>query len=821
MSFTSQLSTSTQVHGEILEIDVPVITGTCTLEDGSNGFGTPLSCTETWTGEYETLKFTNVNSQIFGISGIHRCISSISEQTPKLKSGKGLASKGSLNITFVDFVGDPNPDAPGVSRSVELQGTYFGKLYARQIMANKSVRLKCYRATWSSNFNQYTYPERSDIVPYPYDDEDFEIRYYIVEKLVNNGNGTWTLQCKDELSVTNEDERVWPISYGGYLRQDIDDSSGTQDIPVDPVVDYQGLIDNSEFGDIYIRIGDEFMKANAVTDNQGPNATLHVNARFGFLLANDLTTITRTVVDEHSAGDEIFVCSASESERVDDLLYKMLTESGIDPSYIPTTDWANEVDTWLPGVTVTTLWSESDDLSNQINTVLKSYMLDMWFDPVAREVKLSAVSVWKESSATLTEDKEIRYGTMRITPQESLRASRALVVYNKAFLAESNDVANYTRASRYSDTDIVQEQFYGDDKDVTFEPSNILDSSSADALVKRTVERFKIQPSQYSWVTDEAYRTFNTGDVVNIVSSQIQYFDGTFKDVIKRAQITSVIPQYRDGSREYRVTALTYEVTAQSGDNYLVTSVPYSETFDIYEFVGKPATAVELNIVFDAATFGSDSNSFPAISAGDFPAGSKLNIILINGSLMSAKGGDGGDGGDIFVNPTSPNIFTLGNGDDGGAGGTVFDVNGIDCDFYLSGATGNAQYPTADGYLFAPSGGNGGSGAFYEYEPGPPPGQSGNGGNGGDGSSVGNGGSAGTASGYATPGTSGSDGDDTTSGTFGVDGSAGADFSSAGGAGGLKGKGVVDTVGGATVNFLIDAGEVITDRYINGGGDFP
>ena len=40
---------------------------------------------------------------------------------------------------------DPNITAPGVTGAVKKQGTYFGKLDARQIFENKAVRLKLYR----------------------------------------------------------------------------------------------------------------------------------------------------------------------------------------------------------------------------------------------------------------------------------------------------------------------------------------------------------------------------------------------------------------------------------------------------------------------------------------------------------------------------------------------------------------------------------------------------------------------------------------------------------------------------------------------------
>ncbi len=136
-----------QRHFEVFEIDLPVITGTCTL-GSSDGFGTPLTCDQAWTNEYKTYYFTNENAPILpSISGepIYRCMTAIKENTTELKPGDGLSARGSLTITFNDFTKqDPNIGAAGVTTAVKNQGTFFGKLDARQIFENKEVRLKLY-----------------------------------------------------------------------------------------------------------------------------------------------------------------------------------------------------------------------------------------------------------------------------------------------------------------------------------------------------------------------------------------------------------------------------------------------------------------------------------------------------------------------------------------------------------------------------------------------------------------------------------------------------------------------------------------------------
>ena len=93
----------------------------------------------------------------------------------------------------------------------------------------------------------------------------------------------------------------------------------------------------------------------------------------------------------------------SDDERLDDLLEIMLVDAGITPAYIPKADWTAEVDEWLTGVRVNTIWIENLESDDALKKILTYFMLDMWFDPVLQEVKLSANNVWKETNIVVTE----------------------------------------------------------------------------------------------------------------------------------------------------------------------------------------------------------------------------------------------------------------------------------------------------------------------------------------------------------------------------------------------------------------------------------
>ena len=769
-----------QRHFEVFEIDLPVITGACTVS-GAGGFGTPLTCDQAWTNEYKTYYFTNENAPILpSINGepIYRCITAIRENTTELKPGNGLSARGSLSITFKDFTKqDPNIGAPGVTDAVKNQGTFFGKWEERQIFENRDVRLKLYRVQ----------PDGSvDLA------NGAQSRYYNSSAFkLNAKSGNWSLECKDVISVANLDDKSWPINTGGVLRLDV--AISVTSIPVDAETDYSAAV--------FIRVGDEIMQVISVTDNLTATATLNVASRGGaFYAPTSAALLTRTVASEHDAGDEVFICDLSDDETIDELITKVLVDSDLDVALIPTAEWAAEVAEWHPLDKINTLHTESESVNSVLNRILTGFLMDLWFSTTENLVKLSAISVWKQSTATLTEGKEINSNTISKTPNESLRASRALVLYDKRNLTDSDDIGSYKKASQFSDNTLITAALYGKHKDKQFDNNFILTKDAADLLTQRYVSRFKFTPYIRSFEVEERVLKFNTGDVVDLVTTVDQGPSGAISGNI-RAQILKINSKYGKAGRTYDVKTMSYEAAFNSGSEIVLDS-PLGEV-NLFILGGAPSQAVDLTFVLDGSySFGNTS-----ISAGSFPAGSKLTIILTNGFDGQANGGNGGRGESIEWNPETVTLITTAIAQDGFSGGIVYDAQGVDTDIYFSGATPSVAHPVADGYIRAPSGGDGGFnkvGVDINAV-------SGSGGDAADGRVAGTGGPSGLAiAGNLTQGTTGSNGE--------IDGS-GSGWGNVGAAnnatGGAAGSGVVDN--GATVTFFGDT----PSRYINGNGSHP
>ena len=791
-TFEATQSQRVQHHFEVLEIDLPVITGACTI-GAVDGFGTPLTCDQAWASEYKTYKFTNENAPI--LQGEHwRVIKSISENPTELKPGKGLSSRGSLSITFDDFSKqDPNPAAAGVTDAVKLQGTFFGKLAARQIFENKQVRLKLYRVEADGTI---------DLV------NGAQTRHYVSNTFSLGANGSWKLDCKDVLSLANLGDKSWPIATNSVLDSDIDDFVTT--IPVDSDTDYSSVF--------AIRIGDEFLRVISVTNNLAPNTSLTVSTRGDSISAPvSGVLLTKTEASSHSIGDEIFICDLSDDETIDSLISRILIDSDFDAALIPAAEWAAEVAEWHANDKINTLHSESESVNKVLNRILTGFLMDLWFSTTENKAKLSAISVWKESSALLKEGKEINAYSIKKSANESIRATRALIVYDKNNLADSDDTASYKKASQFADSTLIGPELYTKHKDKIFDNNHLLGKDAADILVQRYVSRFKFTPFTRSFTGDERFLNYKTGDVVDLITTIDQGFDGLASSNV-RGQILKINPKYSKDGRTYDVKAMAYEAAFDSGSEQVING-PIGE-YSLYTRGGNPSQPTEMTFILDGAD-GAYSYGSTAIYAGAWPAGSKIIIILVNDFDAQAQGGAGGD-----------------NGQSGRPAGIVYDAQGVDTDIYFSGDTSaiSTVYPTASGTIKAPGGGGGGgadynAGSIYF---------NGGGGGGGAGRSGGIGGQSTGQSGSVDAqdgfngdiigiggaggaGTSGS-GDGGNGGNWGLAGSPSqASSQNPSESGGAAGSGIIDGLNALgvapTINLYAD-GDLAT-RYINGNGDHP
>ncbi|MCJ8293387.1 MAG: hypothetical protein MJK15_03190 [Colwellia sp.] len=786
MTFEATRKQPTQEHFYIIEIDLPIITGKCEETVGVEGFGTPLSCPiqdVTSATVIKTYRFCTPNTPILPIAELYRHVTNVAESATELQVDVGLAIRGRATISFEDFSGlDPNSErARGVAS--RDNGTFFGKFKDRNVIEGREVRVIKYRKSNSLDVNT-----------------DGQTAYYTARKLSTSDVGKYRLECVDELARIEFDQAQIPPEQESFLRLDIDDSVTA--IPVDSVTDW-----NQISTPYVVRIGDEYQTVTAVTDNQTATASLTVKTRGDNVGAPEFTnTLTRTVADDHSAGDDVYICTTFDDENIATALETLLLSVEVPSSIIPIADWLDEVAEWHPSDKVNGVYDESVDADESIIRILEPYLMQMWFDPIAREIKLKAISQWLVSSSTVTEGKEIDFNSLKIADVEELRYSRAFISYDKPFLANNEDAQSYKKTSVAIRPELETVEFYGTKpKSKKFKSSTLINKGTADLLTSRYVQSFGMTPQKYSWKTQERNLNFDVGDVVNVFSPRIQGFDGLPSENT-RAQILRIQPKFTKTGREYDVSALSYQPAITSGAVFVINN---ATELNLFIFAGAPSTAVDVTFIFDGGIFNSTDNNIPAVRAGGFAAGSTIIIILRNAADWSAKGGKGGNGQALVWSPGVDEWAALGGLSNGENAGIVYDAQGIDTEIYLSGA--DPESGTAEGFLRAPSGGSGGFVGFFVQGI-ESSGIGGDGGDGGDGINPGVGGFGGVIVGtaLATPGDAGSNGQTDGTGTgFGVDGVDNDALK------GIKGDGIIKN--GANVKVFGST----PLNFINGGGDTP
>ena len=296
---------------------------------------------------------------------------------------------------MTDFDGDPGPI------NFTENGTFFGKLLARNVLEGKKIIVR-----------HYTMTEGDDVVT--------EVRALLLtlssrRELVN---GEINIKAKDALKDIEKFSDKFPPPSEVELTQDIalpvypTSIDGVEPAPEPTpeqlaatftVSDASGFAD----GDI-IRINDELMR---ISGNPSGN-TITVVER-GTSLVSGLETVYKTEVDTHSYGDTVQGCYGLFGQYVYDVLKDLFTAAGM-AEFIDYAQWKEEVEQWNKDSSQCYgVLYESESFEDTINLFLSSFMLDMWLDQPTQKLKLSAVSAWKDAAVLLNESSDIQELTIK------------------------------------------------------------------------------------------------------------------------------------------------------------------------------------------------------------------------------------------------------------------------------------------------------------------------------------------------------------------------------------------------------------------------
>lgn len=776
------------------------MTGSCTI-NGSPGYGTPLSCSDqqgSLTTADRVYKFTDYDG-ILTESGIWKRIESIGETTPMLKGGLGVASRATATITFKDFIGDPNLDSPALTAEPALarQGTFFGKLNARQILDNKEIEIEY----WEFN---------------GFDHTKIKSHFYYITDFKRSGTDKWTLNAQDVLARANKKKATWPPEVYETLISDVTASATTIDITDNNGIGFLGW-ENARF----VVVGDEVMTIDFATNISGGvrlnvfRATKHY---VGTSVSNPIaipppqSEYVRTITTEnteHLAGDAVYkpvrmgdaynpstgarLIGSSINNNIGSLISVIMTAANVPFSQV---DAEAEIDNYLPNSEVNNLFYEPRDTAEWLDEICRTYLFDIYTDVETNTAKLLTTSAWATPVRTLEENIDFDPNQTIVERADEYRFSRASIRYGKTNLTGGDEYTEFRRIQAAKDTTLEDAVYYGEEKTKILAETTLLgntarDNELAQTSVIRFINRFGLLPQKTKLLMSEfqlmgenrasSRSALKVGDVVEIESKDNQSFDGRKSRI--NMQISSIKPKSKV-DRTYHVEALSY-----LPDSTLVgqETIKVFQTRDInlYILAGSPPAAVTRTYVFDSLKIGQNLDP-QSIQVGSMPSGSTVNLVFIGLSRLSAKGGDGGNGGALTVIKNGLTKIES-DGLDGANGGVCFlGASGVTVNIYLQGSvTLDSVSYSLDGQLHAPGGGGGG-GSSWDVE------GTGSGGGGGVGIPSGIGGVGGELSGTPLTGLAvGSNGDD---GTFSTGGDGGG-FPVAGGDGGDYGASGANGIG--------------------------
>ena len=672
----------------LVELNVPTVT------NDTGGYQTPLTAVtgnDFPTYGEKVLKFTDSMGGD-SLTGYYKCISNISINLPKFNPFAGVAGRATLSISFVDFVGDPDPDSPAVQAESGIlkRGTYFSKLASRQILNNKVIVVKEYNATTDTELRTFSFK---------------------VNDFNTNSGGTWVLTAKDELSSLSEDTAKFPKPFSGTVLN-TPNETGT-------LIQVQG--DYLEWsGDYAIQIGNELCTIDNVTgDSAISNITVDSRTAFVLSTGTSIRSYKKTIenINTTSAANRVAVY---ESKTLSYIITSILDEYDInyDPSLV------TEIDTWAGTSTYGCVFVGEDAAIDVLNKICELFLIYIYSDPQDNGVvKAQAASSWKQSEVVLTEGKEITYNKGSVKFSNELRYSRVQLKFDQF---DPFDESTYLKDETRYNGEYESDEFYGEEKLKELPKTPILSNSSSDAErarinAVRFLNRWALKPKEYEIeIRWKDAQTLQVGDVITILKDEIVQPDGVIADQ-NRAQIMSMTVSTGGVNR---VSCVSYEPYEADTENHI--KINKDLDVNLYIEAGAPPTGLQdSEYTFFVESFGSSkfgirnvigqlNQQASVISGSGWKCPVTLNLVLLDGMTITAKGGNGALG--LKGESGTVNQETVGAGN----GGTAVAVtgDGVRIIIWFTGVnTVQGVEYDCDGYVLAPGGGGGSGDGVIGYSP--------------------------------------------------------------------------------------------------------
>ena len=347
------------------------------------------------------------------------------------------------------------------------------------------------------------------------------VRHFIMTELTRDiSGGTATIKGKDILKLADDDRAVAPHRSRGKLTIDIDEEfTGSFDL------------NPATVGDEYSQSGFAAIGSEIVSFTRSGDTITIVNRG-----------VSGTEAGSHSIDDAFQETFSPRLQRVDSVIYDLLILAGVDPAFIPYSDWQSECGRWASSITLTADIMKPTGVAKLIGE-LAILGVTIWWDDVDQEIKLKVNRpVDTDVVKDITDTSNII--SSNVEDRDKDRITQVIFNYVQIDPSAGTDDSNFARGELIIAAAESSDLSFGDTKikEINCRWFNHGYTPSARIASKRILNRFKVQPERYYIELD--YRDdLAIAEVVQLTDDNITSDTGIpepqLMQVIKREDLQS------------------------------------------------------------------------------------------------------------------------------------------------------------------------------------------------------------------------------------------------------------------------------------------
>ncbi|ADM26705.1 phage tail fiber adhesin [Pseudoalteromonas phage H105/1] len=557
-------------------------------------------------------EFLITDTQLVSGEIYYNGLNSISHNPVILKPAEAMAKNASVTVSITDNEDGDQYSVPYPSQR-NSNSTYLRKLIARTGGYLRNRKMIVY-----SGFTEGS----------SFDPVNCISREYIIDNF-NIGKGDRvTIIGKDPLMLAEETKAKTHDVSAGVLLADVTNAST------------QITLKNFAVGEY----GNDTDTGTAIIDNELIDYTVN-NSVLGILDIN-ARAVAGSEQKDHKINASVQKCLVlTDFNPVQAIIDRLQARTSIETRFYD--DYTDVIAT-IPSSTGTAYVTKPESLKDFNNTLIQSWAennISMYFDELAKKIKIKAVGDFSQQPVTLTDD-DIILDSIEIKNKYDDQITRASIGFAPFDASKKTNEENSSIIFQSINLDVELSGTLEPQEAKTFYSKFLTDSDNDVSIAVGGVSRIanvnKKPPQEYSFMLDyEKYGSVSggvveEGEIINVTTELSIDDDG--QPLSQNLQILSIKDDMEE--KKIKVTAVTYQDLINEDDFDFIIDES-KEDYVLSNDFAPPAGDYTIFIASNV-TIGSTSTANFALDTGAQASG--VTFTIINRGQILAAGGDGGDG---------------------------------------------------------------------------------------------------------------------------------------------------------------------------------